>query len=66
MQTLKEIIIAIIQFVVLFAAFPVWLCIGAYLRMTRKDKFSNISFLCGLYIFPAFGRWYLPMIYINA
>lgn len=65
MQTLKEIIIAIIQLAVLFAAFPVWLCIGAYLRMTRQDKFRSIARLCGLYIFPAFGRWYIPMIYIN-
>lgn len=65
MQTLKEIIITIIQFSVLFAAFPVWLCVGAYLRITRRDKFKNISRVLGLYIFPAFGRWYIPMIYIN-
>ena len=58
-------IIAIIQFSVLFAAFPIWLCVGAYLRITRRDKFKNISRVFGLYIFPAFGRWYIPMIYIS-
>ena len=66
MQTLKEIIITIIQLSVFFSVFPVWLCVGAYLRITRRDKFRNLSRVLGLYIFPAFGRWYIPMIYINA
>lgn len=64
MQTLKEIIVAIIQVAVFIAGLPVWLCIGAYLRLSRKDKFRSLVIFCGLGIFPAFGRWYLPFIYI--
>lgn len=64
MQTLKEIIIATIQIAILLAAFPAWLCVGALLHLTRRDKFRSLSRVGFLYIFPAFGRWYLPMLYI--
>lgn len=60
----KEIAIALLQFAVLLAFYPFWLCVGAWARLSRRDKFTCLTRVCGLYIFPAFGRWWLPMIWI--
>ena len=64
MEFVKELIIAVIQFAVLLSVYPVWLAVGAWARFTRRDKFRCLARVAGLYIFPAFGRWWLPMIWI--
>ena len=56
---------AIVQLTVLLALYPVWFILGLYARMSRRDKFYSVSYVCGIPLFPAFGKWYLPMIWFN-
>lgn len=64
METLKEVIIAAVQIAVLLSLYPVWLIVGAWARFTRRDKFTCLARVGALYVFPAFGKWWLPMIWI--
>lgn len=56
---------AIVQIALMLALYPIWFIIGLYARMTRRDKFDSLSRVCGMWIFPAWGKWYLPMVWLN-
>lgn len=64
METTKEICIALLQIVILLALYPFWLILGAWARFTQRDKFRCLTRVAGMYIFPAWGRWWLPMLWI--
>lgn len=64
MEMLKNILVGLFQVLVLIALYPLFFIVGAYARTTRPDKFKSLSIIFGVCVFPAFGKWYLPMIYI--
>lgn len=57
----KEIIIAVFQIVTMVIFYPVLFAM-ALNRKLSKYGFNNISRVMGIYIFPAFGKWYLPVL----
>ena len=64
-QFIIELAEAAVQLTVMVALYPIWFIIGLYARKTRRDRFVYSGRVCGMYLFPAFGRWYLPMIWLN-
>ena len=64
-QTMIELAEAGVQLAVLIALYPIWFLVGLYARMTRRDRFNNVGRVCGLWLFPAFGRWWMPMVWLN-
>lgn len=64
METTKEVLKALAQIAIYLAALPLWLCVGSYCRVARKDKFRCLARVAGLYVFPAFGRWWLPFVWL--
>ena len=65
-RTMIELAEAGVQMAVLVALYPIWFLVGLYARMTRFDRFDRtICRVCGLWLFPAFGRWWMPMVWLN-
>lgn len=64
MDLLKELTKATVQIMILISLYPVFFMLGLYARTTRRDSFCCVAKICGMTLFPAFGKWYLPMIWI--
>lgn len=64
METVKEILKALAQIAIYLIALPLWVIVGAWCRISRKDKFRCLARVAGVDIFPAFGRWWLPLVWL--
>ena len=54
-----------VQILVLIALYPMWVIVGLYAMKSRRDRFNSVSRVCGFWLFPAFGRWWIPMVWLN-
>lgn len=59
MQITKEIIIAVFQVVTMVAFYPILFALAASRQITAKNGFTCVGKFGFVYLFPAFGKWYL-------
>lgn len=64
-ENMIEVAEAAVQVIVLLALYPVWFLVGLYMHRDRDYRFCCVSKFHGLWIYPAFGRWYLPIIWLK-
>lgn len=60
----KEIIIAVIQVVTMVVFYPVLFVLALSRQISAKYGFTSVGKFGFMYLFPAFGKWYLPMLWI--
>lgn len=65
MKTIKQIAEIAVQCTVLLALYPFWFLVGLYMHRSRRDHFNCVGRFINLWVFPAFGRWWMPMIWLN-
>lgn len=65
MKTIKLIAEICAQVTVLLALYPFWFLVGLYMHRSRRDHFACVGEFLNFWVFPAFGRWWMPMIWLN-
>lgn len=64
-QFIIELAEAIVQLTLMVALYPIWFAVGLYAKKTRRDGFRCLGSVGKLWLFPAWGKWYMPMIWLG-
>lgn len=54
----------IVQLISMVVLYPILIALAIKAKMSRAG-FTSVSKVRRLWIFPAFGKWYLPMIWMD-
>lgn len=54
-----------VQIITMLILYPVLIAMALYVKFSRKYGFTDYSVVCGVGIFPAWGKWWLPMLWLG-